>query len=193
MQNTPLGVFRWDDVLPYRWPFASPGDIHFWIYDDVIDNGILGLHLNQYSQRFCGAFILVPFIYYMRQRVTCKGTSEEQVKQKKAGVRLCNAKKDLTKANSTVVFFYVLWVEWSLNSCKFQVSNNYFLFSKKLLRETRINLLVDYSNKIHMHETFVHMHGLWKTVKCVISEPILQPWSKRLGTLEEIIHKDALC
>ena len=141
MQNTSLGVFRGDDVLPYRWPFASPGDIHFWIYDDFIDNGILGLHLNQYSQRFCGAFMLVPFIYDMRQRVTCKGTSEEHVKQKKAGVRLCSAEKDLTKVNSTVVFFYVLWVEWSLNCCKFQVCNNYFLFSKKLLRETRVNLI----------------------------------------------------
>ena len=50
------------------------------------------------------AVILVPFIYAMRPRVICKGTSEEHVKQKKDGVRLCNAEKDLPKVNSTVVF-----------------------------------------------------------------------------------------
>ena len=50
---------------------------------------------NQYSQRFCAPIILVPFIYAMRARVICKGTSEERVKQRKDGVRLCNAEKDL--------------------------------------------------------------------------------------------------
>ena len=59
---------------------------------------------NQYSQRFCAAIILVPFIYAMRPRVICKGTSEEHVRQKKDGVRLCNAEKDLPNVNSTVVF-----------------------------------------------------------------------------------------
>ena len=47
---------------------------------------------------------LVPFIYAMRPRVIFNGTSEEHVKQKKDGVRLCNAEKDLPKVNSTVVF-----------------------------------------------------------------------------------------
>ena len=59
---------------------------------------------NQYSQRFCAAIILAPFTYLTRPRVICKGTSEENVKQKKDGVRLCNAEKDLPKVNSTVVF-----------------------------------------------------------------------------------------
>ena len=58
----------------------------------------------QYSQRFCAAIILVSFIYPMRPRVICKATSEEHVKQKKDGVRLCNAEKELPKVNSTVVF-----------------------------------------------------------------------------------------
>ena len=40
----------------------------------------------------------------MRPYVTCKGTSEEHVKQEKDGVRLCNAEKDLPKVDSTVVF-----------------------------------------------------------------------------------------
>ena len=67
---------------------------------------------NQYSQRFCSAFILVPFIYPMRPRVICKGTSEEHcVKQQKDGVRFCNAEKDLPKVNSTVVF--LMQSEWS--------------------------------------------------------------------------------
>ena len=65
---------------------------------------------NQYSQRFCAAIILVPFIYAMRPHVTCKGTSEEHVKQKKDGLRLCNAEKDLPKVNSTVVF--LMHPEW---------------------------------------------------------------------------------
>ena len=40
----------------------------------------------------------------MRPHVTCKGTSEKHVKQKKDGLRLCNAEEDLPKVNSTVVF-----------------------------------------------------------------------------------------
>ena len=46
----------------------------------------------------------------MRQHVTCKGTSQEHVKQKKDGLRLCNAEKDLPKVNSTVVF--LMHSEW---------------------------------------------------------------------------------
>ena len=65
---------------------------------------------NQYPQPFCAAIILVPFIYPIRPRVICKGTSEEHVKQKKDGVRL-NAEKDLPKVNSTVVFF--MHSDWS--------------------------------------------------------------------------------
>ena len=41
-----------------------------------------------------------------------------------------------------------------------------------VLRNTRVNLLVVYSNKIYMHESLVHMHSLWKYV-CVISAPLL--------------------
>ena len=66
---------------------------------------------NQYSQRFCAAIILVPFIYAMRPRVICEGTLEEHVKQKKDGLRLRNAEKDLPKVNSAVVF--LLHSEWS--------------------------------------------------------------------------------
>ena len=52
-----------------------------------------------------------PFFNPMRQRVICKGTSEEHVKQKKGGVRLRNSEKDLTKVDSTIVFF--MYFEWS--------------------------------------------------------------------------------
>ena len=79
---------------------GQSGDIHFWKYDDVTDDCILDLQRkNQYSQRFCAAIILVPFIYPVRPRVICKGTLEEHVKQKEDGVRLCNAEKDLPKVN----------------------------------------------------------------------------------------------
>ena len=47
----------------------------------------------------------------MRPRVICKGTSQEHVKQKKDGVRLCNAEKDLPKVNSAGVF--LIHSEWS--------------------------------------------------------------------------------
>ena len=45
------------------------------------------------------------FHYAMRPRVIYKGTSEEHAKEKRDGVRLCNAEKDLSKVNSTIVFF----------------------------------------------------------------------------------------
>ena len=51
------------------------------------------------------------------------------VKQKKGGVGLCNAEKDLPKVNSTVVFLmHCEPAEWSLNSYKFRVYNNFFCF-----------------------------------------------------------------
>ena len=46
----------------------------------------------------------------MRPGDIFKGTPEEHVKQKKDGVRLCNAEKDLRKVNSTVVF--LMHSEW---------------------------------------------------------------------------------
>ena len=106
--------------------------------------------------------ILVPFIYPMRRRVIGKGTSEEHVKQRK-----------MACVNGCV--FDAFWVESSLSSCKSQVCNNFFWFWKKLPRDTRVNLLVVYSNKIHMLHTLVRMHWLWKSVNCVhvISAPLL--------------------
>ena len=74
-------------------------------YDDVTDNCIK----NQYLQRVCAAVILVPFFYPIRPRVICKGTSEEHVKQKKDGLRLCSAEKDLPKVNSTGFFMHSEW------------------------------------------------------------------------------------
>ena len=106
---------------------------------------------NQYSQRFWAAITLVPFIYAMKPHVICKGTSEEHAKQKKDVVRLYNSEKDLPKVNSTVVFLMHsdrsgLWI---LANCRYVII--FFWFWKKLLRDTRANLLVAYSNKIHMH------------------------------------------
>ena len=64
-----------------------------------------------FEEKSVFAIILVPFIYAMRPRVICKGTLEEHLKQKKDGVRLCNAQKDLPKVNSTIVF--LMHSEWS--------------------------------------------------------------------------------
>ena len=38
---------------------------------------------------------------------------------------------------------------------------------------TRVNFLVVYSNKIHIHDSLAHMHGLWKSVMCVILASLL--------------------
>ena len=65
----------------------------------------------------------------MRPRVIRTGTSEQHVKQKKGGMRmrLSNAEKDLKGEFNGCVFDAFL-VEWSLNSCKFQVCNSFFCF-----------------------------------------------------------------
>ena len=68
-------------------------------------------------------------------------------------------------------FFDVFWMQWSLNFCTFQVCNNFFLVLKKLLQDTRVNLLVVYSNKIYMHDSS-YARPL-KSVRCVISAPLL--------------------
>ena len=172
----------------------SPGDNHFWIYDDVTDNCILNLQRksvfatlllryvwflsfmpwdhalfltehqrNMWSKRkmacvsatqrkICLKWIQRLFLMHSDWRefwilenfrcvIICSssivgnthahfgGTSEEHVKQKKDGVRLCNAEKDLPKVNSTVVFD-AFWLERVLNSWKFQVCNNFFWFWK---------------------------------------------------------------
>ena len=101
---------------------------------------------NQYSQRFWAAITLVPFIYAMKPHVICKGTSEEHAKHASLQRRERSAESEF---NGCV--FDAFWQEWSLNSCKLQICNNFFWFWKKLLRDTRANLLVAYSNKIHMH------------------------------------------
>ena len=85
----------------------------------------------------------------MRPRVNCKVTSEEHAKQKKDGMRLCNAEKDLPKVHSTVVF--LMHSEWS--GLSLFAHFRYVIFFL-------VNLLVVYSNKIHMHDTLDRMHGL---------------------------------
>ena len=63
----------------------SPGDIHFWIYDDVTDNSMLDL---QRKISICKAFAPPLFCFLsnpMRPRVICKGPSQEHLKQRKMG------------------------------------------------------------------------------------------------------------
>ena len=81
-------------------------------------------------------------IYPMRSRAVCKRTLEEHLKQENDGVRFCNAEKDLRKVNSAflmhselsellllfIIIYYFIIIEWSLNSCKFQVCNIFFRF-----------------------------------------------------------------
>ena len=110
-------------------------------------------------QRFCAAIILFPFIYPMRPRVICKGPSEEHVKQRKrACVAATQRKTPERDVNTVVIFMLSEWSDlWILANFRCEI-----IFSglKKLLLDTRVNLLVVYSNK--------HMQGLWKSVTCVI-------------------------
>ena len=129
---------------------------------------------NQYSQRFWTAITLVPFIYAMKPHVICKGTSEEHAKQKKDVVRLCNAEKDLPKVNSTVVFLMHsdrsgLWI---LANCRYVIIFSGFEKNYSEILE-QICLLLIQTKSICTYDTLVHMHGLWKSVKCVISAPLL--------------------
>ena len=129
---------------------------------------------NQYSQRFWTAITLVPFIYAMKPHVICKGTSEEHAKQKKDVVRLCNAEKDLPKVNSTVVSLMHsdrsgLWI---LANCRYVIIFSGFEKNYSEILE-QICLLLIQTKSICTYDTLVHMHGLWKSVKCVISAPLL--------------------
>ena len=129
---------------------------------------------NQYSQRFWTAITLVPFIYAMKPHVICKGTSEEHAKQKKDVVRLCNAEKDLPKVNSTVVFLMHsdrsgLWI---LANCRYVIIFSGFEKNYSEILE-QICLLLIQTKSICTYDALVHMHGLWKSVKCVISAPLL--------------------
>ena len=65
-------------------------------------------------------------------------------------MRLCNAEKDLPKVNSTVVFsMHSEWSGvWILANFRYVIIFSDF---EKILQGTRVNLLVVYSNKIHMH------------------------------------------
>ena len=147
-------------ILDMRWS-------HWWLH--------LGpSNKNQYSQRFWTAITLVPFIYAMKPHVICKGTSEEHAKQKKDVVRLCNAEKDLPKVNSTVVFLMHsdrsgLWI---LANCRYVIIFSGFEKNYSEILE-QICLLLIQTKSICTYDTLVHMHGLWKSVKCVISAPLL--------------------
>ena len=116
-------------IFPLCWCVSAVQTVreNFWIYDDVTDNGFLGL-AREISIHWA-AFIFVPFTYPMRPHINCKGTSEEHVKQKKDGVSPQHWQKSpQCEVNGNVLETF--WLEWSLNSCKFQVSNNSFCFWK---------------------------------------------------------------
>ena len=81
----------------------------------------------------------VSFIYSMRSRAVCKGTSEEHVKQENDGVRFCNAEKDLRKVNSPFLMHSELSGLWILANFMYVI---FFQVLKKLLRNARLNLLL---------------------------------------------------
>ena len=91
----------------------------------------------------------------------------------KRRVRLCNVEKDLPKMNSTVVF--LMHSEWS----DFWILANFgyviffYGFEKITLRYKSKFACFFFSYKIDMHNSLVHMHGLWKSVKWVISAPLM--------------------
>ena len=75
----------------------------------------------------------------MRPSVICKETSEECVTKERWRASL-QRRERAAEAEFSGCVFDAVWVEWSLNSCKFQECNNFFLVSKKSLRDTRVNL-----------------------------------------------------
>ena len=80
------------------------------------------------------------------------------MKQKKDGVFLCNAEKNLPKVKQTVVFW--MHFEWSgLRILAIFRYVTFFSALEKILRGTKVNLLVDYSYKIHLQDILVHMRG----------------------------------
>ena len=153
----------------------SVGDIHFWIYYDVTDNCILDLQ-RKISIRNAFAPLLSWFLscskYAMRPRDILKGTSEEHGRQlrKMACVSATQRKIQVTWIQRLCFWCVLSGNVWILANFRYVII---FLVLKKLLRDTRVNLLVFCSNKIDMHDTLVHMHGLWKSVKWVISAPLM--------------------
>ena len=84
---------------------TSPGDILFRIYDNVTDNCILDF---QRKISICNA--LAPLLFWFLSFMSWDHTLLVE-EQKKDGLRLFNAEKDLPKVNSTVVF--LMHSEWS--------------------------------------------------------------------------------
>ena len=116
--------------------------IHFWIYYDVSNNCILDLQIkisirNAFTALLFWFLSFIPWDHAMfvkeHQRKMCN-------KRKMACVSVAQ-RKICRKWNQRLCQFYEFWVEWPLNSCKFQVCNNFFGFWKKILRDTRLNLL----------------------------------------------------
>ena len=150
------------------------GDIHFWIYDDVAHYDILG-----FQRKISIYLVFRPLLFWSLLSMPwdhvlfVKEYQRNMWNKRKMAVALKRCEKSAESgANGCVLGAF--WVEWSLNSCKFQVRNIFSAF-EKILRGTKVNLLVDFSYKIHLQDTLVHMRGLWKSVwsKCVISAPLL--------------------
>ena len=105
--------------------------IHFWIYYDVSNNCILDLQIkisirNAFAALLFWFLSFIPWDHAMfvkeHQRKMCN-------KRKMACVSVAQ-RKICRKWNQRLCQFYEFWVEWPLNSCKFQVCNNFFGFWK---------------------------------------------------------------
>jgi len=127
--------------------FFSPGDTHFWIYDDVTDNCILDLQ-RKISIRNALALLLFWFLSFMPwdQAIFLKEHQRNMWSKRKMACVSATQRKICVKWINGCVFD-AFWVEWFVNFCKFQVCNIFFLVLKKLLRDTRVNLLVFCSNR----------------------------------------------
>ena len=151
----------------------SPGDIHFRIYDDITDNGILDLQ-SKISIRNAFAPLLFWFLSFMPRDHTLLVKEHQRNmwnKRKMAFVSATQRKicrKWIQRLCFSCILNGVIFEFLQISGMKYS-----FLVLKKLLRDTRVNFLVVYSNKIHKHDSLVHKHGLWKSVKCVISAPLL--------------------
>ena len=145
-------------------------DIHFCIYDDVTHHDILGFQRKISIHIAFGPLLFWPLLSMPWDHVLfVKEYQRNMWNKRKIAVSLQSWEKSAeSEANACV--------EWSLNSCKFQVRNIFSVF-EKILRGTKVNLLVDFSYKIHLQLRYFSSYArplkikVWS--KCVISAPLL--------------------
>ena len=150
------------------YPYCFYSKIHYYrafSYDDVTHYNTLGFQRKISIHIAFGPLLFWPLLSMTWNHVLfVKEYQRNMWNKRKMAVSLQHWEKSVkSEANGCVLDTF--WVEWSLNSCKFQVRNIFSVF-EKILRGTKVYLLVDFSCKIHLQDTLVHMRGrhYWFTV-----------------------------